>query len=128
MPKLYAAPSVPGDRTNSKLPERRRAVRYAFGGVAEVTHIESGKYLLSIVTELSRIACFIKTDHPFPAESKADLKITHKHTLLTASGKVLSSRPSRGMAIAFESISSANLEVLERWLSEAAGKTPRQNQ
>jgi PilZ domain len=123
--KLYAAPFVPGGRRNSEPRERRRAVRYAFGGVAEVTHLESGNYLLSIVTELSRNACFIRTDHPFPADSNVDLRITHNRVVLRVAGKVILTRPNRGMAIAFESVSPMEQVILDSWLTEAAGQAPR---
>ena len=35
------------------------AVRYAFGGVAEVTAAKLGKYLIAVTGEISRLGCFV---------------------------------------------------------------------
>src|ERR1700674_5089873 len=41
--------------------EHRRTARYAFGGAAEVTDIESGKCVVSVTSQLGLFGCFVKT-------------------------------------------------------------------
>jgi hypothetical protein len=46
-------------------PDSRRAVRYHFGGAAEVADISSGKYIITEASEIGRFGCFVKTAAPF---------------------------------------------------------------
>ena len=110
---------------DSKAPERRRAIRYVFGGVAEVTDVESGTYLVSVATELGRFGCFVRTTDPFTAGATVSLRITHNGTLLVVPGKVGYVRASQGMGIAFGALTSDNQAVLEAWLAETTTETPQ---
>jgi hypothetical protein len=102
--------------------ERRRAARYYFGGAAEVTNLESGKYAVCKVTNLSRTGCFIKTAQPFEAGAQVQLQITHNRRRLQLPGKVVNAQPSEGMAIAFGTLSHDGELVLETWLAEVAAR------
>jgi hypothetical protein len=55
----------------------RRATRYYFGGVAELTDAESGQMMVALVRALNLYGCFVKTDQSFKLVSKLMLKMTH---------------------------------------------------
>ena len=110
-------------RKDSGARERRRAARYYFGGAAEVTNVESGKYTVCKVTNLSRTGCFVKTAHPFAAGTDVQLKITHNRRRLELPGKVATAQANEGMAIAFGTLSHDGELVLETWLAEVAVRT-----
>ena len=105
---------------DSKPFERRRAIRYFFGGVAEVTDVESGKHLVSETTELGRFGCFVKTIAPFSPGATVSLKITHQDTFFAAPGMVAYVLADKGMGIAFGSVSPKDAAVLEGWLPHRA--------
>jgi hypothetical protein len=96
--------------------ERRRAIRYFFEGAAEVTELESGRYLVSETTELAQFGCFVKTRSPFRAGVVLSLKITHSGTCFAAFGRVAYVLPERGIGIGFEIVSPENQTILNMWL------------
>ena len=101
---------------DAKSLERRRAIRYFFGGVAEVTDVESGKHLVSETTELGRFGCFVKTIAPFSPGATVSLKITHQDTFFAAPGRVAYVLADKGMGISFGAVSPEDEAVLEHWL------------
>lgn len=103
--------------------ERRRATRYAFGGVAELTDVESGKYVICMAAQLSRFGCFVRTNSSFAPLTTVNLKITHRGEVLEVLGKVVYVRAPDGMAIDFEPLAAESQAILERWLSEASAGT-----
>src|SRR5580765_1312639 len=113
---------------DQNLPQRRRALRYFFGGVAEVTEVHSGSYLISEASELGRFGCFVKTEAPFSPGATVALKITHKEALFAAPGRVAYVLTSRGMGIAFGTVSPEDEAVLDNWLplgpDEERGTSP----
>jgi Tfp pilus assembly protein PilZ len=98
--------------------DRRRAPRYPFGAVAEVTALKSGKYLIALTRELGRLGCFVKTMTPFPEGEEVILTITHHNRGFAVSGEVAYALPAEGMGIAFGSIPASDQSVLEDWLAE----------
>jgi hypothetical protein len=99
--------------------ERRRAPRYPFGGVAEVTVPESDRYLVAVTGEISRLGCFVKTTTPFAQKGEAvNLKITFNGEVFAARGSVFYVSPTKGIGIAFCTIQADNQTVLEHWLAQ----------
>jgi hypothetical protein len=103
--------------------DRRRATRHAFGGVAELTDTQSGKYVVCRATQLSRFGCFVRTNCAFAPLTIVNLKITHHAMVLQVLGKVVYVRASEGMAIDFEPLAFESRTVLESWLSEVTAAT-----
>jgi PilZ domain len=101
-------------------PERRRTARHTFGGVAEVTATQSGKYLVAIASEISRLGCFVKTMTPFTSGEPVDVKITYSSRAFSATGRVIYALPAKGMGITFGAISADDQLVLEDWLAETS--------
>jgi hypothetical protein len=99
--------------------ERRRAPRYPFGGVAEVTVPESDRYLVAVTGEISRLGCFVKTTTPFAQKGEAvNLKITFNGEVFAATGSVVYVSPTQGIGIAFCTIQADNQTVLDHWLAQ----------
>jgi hypothetical protein len=99
--------------------ERRRAVRYQFGGVAEVVHVESGMQLIGPASILSLAGCFVRTKTGFGQGSSVRLRITHSGVTFAAVGEVVNVTDA-GMGIAFSIIEPNEQTVLEKWLTQAA--------
>lgn len=104
--------------------ERRRAVRYQFGGVAEVVHVESGIELIAPANVLSLSGCFVKTKTGFGQGSSVRLRITHGDATFAALGHVVNATD-EGMGIAFSVIQPNEQTALEKLLTRA---TPYPNQ
>jgi hypothetical protein len=98
--------------------ERRRAPRYAFGGVAEVTALRSGQHLVAVTGELARLGCFVKTTTPFPVGEAVNVRITYDDREFMVSGAVVYVLSSEGMGIAFGAITDSDAAVLEDWLAQ----------
>jgi hypothetical protein len=98
--------------------ERRRAPRYPFGGVAEVTASESGTYLVAVTGEISRLGCFVKTTTPIAKGKAVNVRITFDGKVFAATGSVVYVLPTQGIGIAFGTIQTDNQTVLEHWLAQ----------
>jgi hypothetical protein len=98
--------------------ERRRAPRYAFGGVAEVTALRSGQHLVAVTGELARLGCFVKTTTPFPVGEAVNVRITYDDREVMVPGEVVYARPPQGMGIAFGTVAAGDAAVLEEWLAQ----------
>src|ERR1700722_9333723 len=93
-------------------PERRRTPRHPFGGVAEVTAARSGKYLVAIAAEISRLGCFVKTMTPFASGEAVNVKITYSSRAFSAPGRVIYVLAAKGMGITFGAIPADDQLVL----------------
>ena len=103
-------------------PERRRAVRYHFGAVAEVTDAVSKQTLVELTRDLSLCGCFVKTKTPFPKGTRVNVRITHSGATIAALGNVSDNVSHEGMGIAFVRVEFQDQVVLEQWLSHASAK------
>ena len=100
-------------------PERRRAVRHRFGGVAEVRD-STGRHCVALSSELNLFGCFVKTKGPFPEGTGVDVRITHGGVQFSAHGEVTHSQSNKGMGIAFGVIEPEHRAILDTWLDQAA--------
>ena len=98
----------------------RRAVRYQFGGLAEVVHLESGWGLTGPATVLSVCGCFVRTKTRFSPGSMIRLRITQGDVTVATSGYVVHNTDA-GMGIAFNAIGPIEQSTLEKLL---VGATP----
>jgi len=102
--------------------ERREVPRYLFIANAEETDLDSGTKLTARVSELSRKGCYLDTLNPFPKGTRIKLYITHEHASFTAFGTVIYQQPNMGMGIIFNTVEPAQMEVLQKWLTEMGDK------
>jgi hypothetical protein len=87
--------------------------------VAEVTVAKSGKYLVAVTGEISRLGCFVKTATPFPSGETVGLKITHEGITFAVTGIVVYTLSGKGIGIAFGAIPIDDQRILEDWLAES---------
>jgi Tfp pilus assembly protein PilZ len=97
----------------------RRATRYYFGGVAELTEVDSGRMIVALVRSLSLYGCFVKTNQSFSLEAKLLLKMTHGDSHFSANGHVVN-QTEIGIGVEFTDIDPADRSRLEECLAELA--------
>jgi Tfp pilus assembly protein PilZ len=106
----------------SKSPEQaklRRATRYYFGGVVELTDLESERMIVALVRSLSLYGCFVKTDQSFSLGAKLMLKMTHSGSHFSAHGCVVN-QTEVGIGVEFTEIDPGDRSRLEECLAELA--------
>ncbi len=84
-----------------------------------MTAARSGKYLVAITAEISRLGCFVKTMTPFTSGEAVTVKITYNGQALSAAGKVVYVLPAKGMGINFSAIAADDQLVLDDWIAES---------
>jgi PilZ domain len=97
----------------------RRATRYYFGGVVEMTETESGRMIVALVRSLSLYGCFVKTDHSFSRGAKLLLRMTHAGSHFSANGLAVN-QTEIGVGVEFTDIDPADRSRLEECLAELA--------
>lgn len=98
---------------------RRNAERRPLILVAEVTEIDSGARLSARTSDVSRTGCYIDTLNPNPTGTVVRVKLTREGADLNLLGRVVYVSPHLGMGVRFdESISPAQLAILDRWLAD----------
>ena len=101
--------------------EKRRTPRYMFFASAELLEEKSEVRVASRVSELSLHGCYLDMMNPFPTDTAIRLKIwTEENTVFLTKGTIIYSQPNVGAGVRFEEVEAKNLEVLKRWLEEAA--------
>jgi hypothetical protein len=99
--------------------EKRRTPRFPFYAVAEVGEKESGKELVTRVSELSVNGCYIDEQNPFPSGTMVRLKIISGSEVFDATAKVLYAHANLGMGVVFQDVSLRSGTVLREWLRAA---------
>jgi len=98
--------------------DQRRAPRYYFGGVAELSDLESGRMTVALVRDLSLFGCFVKTTS-FQKGAKVKLTITDSGSHFSALGRVANQRDD-GVGIEFTDLGPIDRVGLEERLAELA--------
>jgi hypothetical protein len=96
--------------------ERRRAPRFAFGGVAEITTVHPYTYIIASIAELSLFGCFVTTPETVFIGTKVDLRITNYGRAFKASGEVVSVQTKNGIGIKFTATAPNDVALLQVWL------------
>jgi hypothetical protein len=102
--------------------ERRRAIRYNFAAIAEVTDIRSLSELICVTRDLSLSGCFVKTRTPLPRGTAVRMRITCSGADFAAIGNVTGNITHEGMGIEFVRIEATHQLVIEKWLSSASSE------
>jgi hypothetical protein len=104
---------------SSKQAKLRRATRYYFGGVVELTEVESGRMIVALVRSLSLYGCFVKTEQSFALDAKLALKMTHAGSHFSSHGRVVN-QTEVGIGVEFTEIDPIDRSRLEECLAELA--------
>ena len=99
--------------------ERRVAIRYNFGAIAQVIDLDEPDELVSLTGDLSASGCFVATTTPLPKGTRVRVRISHSGAEFMAIGKVTGNVSSEGMGIFFTEIEPNDRAILERWLGNA---------
>jgi Tfp pilus assembly protein PilZ len=97
----------------------RRAARYYFGGVVELTDVESGRMIVAMVRALNVYGCFVKTDQSFKLGASLLLKMTNSGSHFSANGCVVN-QTEIGIGVEFTAIEPADRARLEECLADLA--------
>jgi hypothetical protein len=98
--------------------DRRDAKRVPLILAAEVVEVQSGTRLSGRTSDVSRTGCYIDTLNPTPTGTVVRVKLAHEGAELDLLARIVYVSPRLGMGVRFdESISPAQLAVLDRWLS-----------
>jgi hypothetical protein len=106
--------------------ERRAHPRYPFSASAEAVHLQADTRLNGRVSDLGRGGCYVDTINPFPIGADVKIRIVKDNTSFLAHAQVLYSAAGMGMGLAFTKIDPERMRVLEGWLAELSGETPRE--
>lgn len=100
--------------------ERRRFPRYHCTGAAEV--LQSGKrWGWGKVTDISRVGCYIETDHPLLVGTEAQLRLMIADISLDIGVKVISSTPYFGTGLDFLAVTPELDNTLAQIIDKVSG-------
>jgi len=99
--------------------DRRDSKRVPLIVAVEVVETQSGTRLSARTSDVSLTGCYVDTLNPTPTGTEVRVKLTHNGKELDLLARVVYVSPRLGMGIRFdESISSDQLAILGRWISE----------
>ena len=99
--------------------DRRDSKRVPLILAVEVVEVQSGARLSARTSDVSLTGCYIDTLNPTPTGTVVRVKLNHNGQELDLLARIVYVSPRLGMGIRFdESISSDQLAILGRWLSE----------
>jgi PilZ domain-containing protein len=99
--------------------DRRDSRRVPLILAVEVVEVQSGARLSARTSDVSLTGCYIDTLNPTPTGTVVRLKLNHNGQELELLARVVYVSPRLGMGVRFdESISSEQLAILGRWVSE----------
>jgi PilZ domain len=99
--------------------DRRDCKRVPLILAIEVVETQSGTRLSARTSDVSLTGCYVDTLNPTPTGTEVRVKLIHNGEELDLLARVVYVSPRLGMGVRFdESISSDQLAILGRWLSE----------
>jgi hypothetical protein len=99
--------------------DRRTHPRYEFTAAVEVIAAESGARIETRIRDLSQQGCYVDTSNALPLGTVTDIRITKGAQVFEAVARVVYSRATKGMGLAFTAIEPEQLRTLETWLAES---------
>ena len=100
----------------SRLRERRFAIRYPFAAEAEILDLKSGIRLYGVTSDLSLGGCFVCTRRPLEVGTRVHLTLKYKNesAIMLAAVRVL--KPKIGMGLQALELDSSSIGTFSRWL------------
>jgi hypothetical protein len=102
--------------------ERRRAARYPFIAMAEITDEQENARTSSQVSDLSLNGCYVELMNPFPYGTNVLIEIYTEMEFLETRATVARFEAKQGMGLTFDEISPHFASVLSKWLRQARGR------
>lgn len=78
------------------------------------------------VSDISRGGCYVDTISPFPVDAEVKIRIVKDNLSFVAMGRVLYASNGFGMGLGFTKIEPDKLTILDGWLTELSGESPRE--
>jgi hypothetical protein len=98
--------------------ERRSTGRKPLILSVEVVEVQSGACISARTSDVSQAGCYVDTLNPIPSGTVVRVKFVHEGQELDLLARVVYVSPRLGMGVRFdESITPAQLAVLDRWLA-----------
>ena len=98
--------------------DRRNAGRKPLILAVEVVEVASGARLSARTSDVSRTGCYVDTLNPTPTGTVVRVILAHDGEELDLLARIVYVSPRLGMGVRFdESITAAQLAVLDRWLA-----------
>ena len=96
-------------------------MRRAFGGVAEISTLQSNTYVVAPAAELSPHECFVRTSAILlTVGTQVRLKITFDGSEFNAAGEVAYTLAEKGVGITLWVNSADDLAVLKEWVNQTS--------
>jgi len=99
--------------------DRRSAGRKPLILAVEVVEVGTGARLSARTADVSRTGCYVDTLNPTPTGTEVRVRLIHEGQELDLLARIVYVSPRLGMGVRFdESITAAQLAVLDRWLAD----------
>ena len=102
--------------------ERRRSPRYPFFASAELIEDTSDVRITTRLSELGLYGCYLDMMNPFPTGTSVLIKISEGEAIFESHATVVYSQANMGMGVAFRDVEERNLQVLQKWMTEAQNR------
>jgi len=116
------------DATPSKH-KRPRAARYPFMASVVLFDLDSDRKtaLAARTSDVSVFGCLVAPGGASPIGARVRLQITYMREVFEAVGRVVHTRPLKGVGIAFTKVEHRHQLVLEKWLTELRRRKSKTN-
>jgi len=97
--------------------ERRRSARHPFFASAEIREPRTKYSVTARTNELSRGGCYMDMMNPLGSGAALEVRIIHGGEVVDVPARVVHAQPNVGMGLSFGPADSAQLQMLDRWLT-----------
>jgi len=102
--------------------EKRRAPRYPFIAMAEITDESENARTSTRVSDLSLYGCYVEMVEPFPYGTNVLIEIYTETEFMETHATVARFEPKQGMGLTFDDMPPHFADVLGKWLKQAKGR------
>lgn len=99
--------------------DRRKAERFGFMAVAELTDPEDAKLVSGRVSQISRGGCYVDSPKTFPVGTSLKVIIYRDGRTFVAKANIIHVQEQVGMGVAFLDAPQDQLRILDSWIAEA---------
>jgi len=111
--------------TTRALNERRTFPRYPLSAFAEIVESQSRTKMSARISDLSRTGCYAEMISPLPLGDLVKMRIMKNKTPFLAQAEVSNTSCGMGMGLKFTIIAPEHMELLEKWIGELSGVSPK---
>jgi len=105
--------------------ERRNSTRYPMSAFAEIVEAQSRTKMSARISDISRTGCYAEMMSPFPMGDLVKMRIMKNKTPFLAQAQVTNTSCGMGMGLKFTTVEPEQIDVLEKWIIELSGASPK---